>query len=496
MTTIPQLRPHKPLTAFAIAGSTMAQIAPAFSFYLGMAVITQGAGEGAPFTILLAAIAIFIVGSSVAAFAQRHPSNGSLVTFLGLTFGGVIGTATAVLFSVAYILLLASVMLAIGGWVSFSLQTFYGLSVPWLPLTIVLALLCWLLTVSGINRSTAVATASMIIEVAVLLVVAFLAFLHPPAPLSLTPLLPSALQNGLTGLGQAFPLAVFLFIGFENAAALAEESEHPRRNIPRAVMLSLVFMAALYLIVSYATVTGFGNSASRLAQSTIPFIDLAQRYLGPLAILAALAGFTSVAGTMLAGTNNLSRVIFNSARERLFPYALAQVSDRFGTPILALTLPFALALVLALAVGLAGSDWLSAFGYLSTLGTIPLILIYGAVNVAVIFNNGLGLSPLRRYVLPLLGTASIAVPLWALVQPGQQPPYSFFPWIILALLIAALLYSWWRVRSDPALPGRIGAFGPEGLAEAEAVAISSPAASVAPEEESDITALHRPESQA
>lgn len=495
MTTVPQLRPRKPLTAFAIAGSTMAQIAPAFSFYLGMAVITQGVGIGAPFTILLAAIAMFIVGLSVAAFAQRHPSNGSLVTFLGITFGGVLGTTTAVLFSAAYILLLASVMLAIGGWVSFSLQTFYNLSVPWVPLTIVLAFLCWLLTLSGVNRSTAVATASMLIEVAVLLVVSLLSLLRPPAPPSLTPLLPSALENGLSGLGQAFPLAIFLFIGFENSVALAEESEHPQRNIPRAVMLSLALMAVLYLFVSYATVTGFGNSASHLAQSTIPFIDLAQRYLGPLAILAALAGFTSIAGTMLAGTNNLSRVIFNSARERLFPYALAQVSERFGTPTLALTLPFALALVLALVVGLASSDWLTAFGYLSTLGTIPLIFIYGAVNVALIFNPGLTLSPLRRYLLPLLGIASIVVPLWALLQPGQQPPYNFFPWITLALLIVALLYSWWRVRSDPALPERIGAFGPEHLTAADATQPGRSAESTVPEGKFDAAAIDSPESQ-
>lgn len=174
----------------------MAQIAPAFSFYLGMAVIAQGAGLGAPFTILLAAIAMFIVGLSVAAFAQRHPSNGSLVTFLGLTFGGVIGTTTAVLFSSAYILLLASVMLAIGGWVSFSLQTFYSLSISWIPLTIALAAICWLLTLSGINRSTAVATASMLIEVAILLAVSLLAFLNPPAPLRSAPCFPRPSRTG------------------------------------------------------------------------------------------------------------------------------------------------------------------------------------------------------------------------------------------------------------------------------------------------------------
>jgi amino acid transporter len=46
------------------------------------------------------------------------------------------------------------------------------------------------------------------------------------------------LTGGLAGLSAGFPLALFMFIGWENGPALAEESRDPRRTIPRALYLS------------------------------------------------------------------------------------------------------------------------------------------------------------------------------------------------------------------------------------------------------------------
>lgn len=379
------------------------------------------------------------------------------MTFLGITFGGVIGTASAVVFAVAYVLLLASVALVVGGWVSLSLQLFYGLTVPWIPLTIIFVLIAWLLTISGIDRSTRVATAAMIVEVGLLLLVALLVLLHPPSALSLRPFSPAEITGGLSGLGQAFPLAVFLFIGFENSIALAEEAQAPKRNIPRAVLSSIGLMGVLYLLVSYATIEGFSSNITSLAQSQIPFITLAQKYLGGFAVLAALAGFMSAAGTLLAGANNLSRVLFDSARSGLFPRSLAFVSRRFGTPVVALTIPTALGLILALIVAQISGGWINGFGYLSTLGSIPLIILYAATNLAAIFYRWPALSVLQRYVLPVIGIVTLAVPFWALVQPGQAAPYSWFPWITLALVVVSLIYAFWKVRVDPQLPARIGA---------------------------------------
>ena len=73
----------------------------------------------------------------------------------------------------------------------------------------------------------------------------------------------------------AFPLGIYLFIGWENSAALAEETDNPRRNVPRAVFLSIALMAVTYLLLAYATVTGFDYNDTALANAEIPFISVA-----------------------------------------------------------------------------------------------------------------------------------------------------------------------------------------------------------------------------
>jgi len=72
-------------------------------------------------------------------------------------------------------------------------------------------------------------------EMLVLIIVSIAALVKNGGHLSLVPFEPSHLTNGFSGLAAGFPLAVYLFIGWENSAALAEETGAPRRDVPRAV---------------------------------------------------------------------------------------------------------------------------------------------------------------------------------------------------------------------------------------------------------------------
>ena len=51
---------------------------------------------------------------------------------------------------------------------------------------------------------------------------------------------------------------VLIFVGFETAANLAEETAEPKSSIPRAVLLSVVVVSVFYLIAAYMEVAGFG----------------------------------------------------------------------------------------------------------------------------------------------------------------------------------------------------------------------------------------------
>ncbi len=84
------------------------------------------------------------------------------------------------------------------------------------------------------------------------------------------PFEPSHITNGFSGLAAGFPLAIYLFIGWENSAALAEETGNPRRNVPRAVFLSIAMMAVGYVLFAYATVTGFHYNGDRARRRADP----------------------------------------------------------------------------------------------------------------------------------------------------------------------------------------------------------------------------------
>lgn len=117
-----------------------------------------------------------------------------------------------------------------------------------------------------------------------------------------------------------------------------------------------------------------------------------------------------------------------------------------GTPIGTLTLLFILGMLAAILIGLLSKGWVTAFGYLSTIGTIPLLLIYSLLNLAVIFYKKEKWPFHKKYLFPSLGLLSILIPIWAMVQPGQPEPVSYFPWIVLALCVVSFIYSWFTVK--------------------------------------------------
>lgn len=451
-----QLNPKKKLTLLDAISSTLAQIAPAAGIYYGFPVIFAASGIGSPLTLLVASIAVMLVGLSLTNFSKNHPSSGSLIKYISMTFGDVVGMAASLVFLVGTIFLAGSAFIELGGWTSDSLAL-YGIHIHWIYPTIGLGLIIWVLTVLGIHRSTKIAALALFIEVGVLVVVSALVLLYPPAPLSLKPFAASSIEGGISGLSLAFPLAVYLFIGFENSVALAEETENPKKNTARAVLVSISIMSIFYIFINYSIITGFSDQAESLFKSSNPFIDLANQYLGRFSVLATIAGFTSIFGMTIACLNGFSRIPFHTAREGLFNKKLAKVS-RWGTPIGTLTLLSGAGLFVAVLFGFLGESWVVGFGYLGTIGTIPLLLIYCLLNLAVIFYKQEKWPFHKKFLFPILGLISILVPLWAMIQPGQPAPVSYFPWLILVVCIASYLVSWVKYKKKSASATTTGVY--------------------------------------
>jgi amino acid transporter len=453
-----------------ISASTMANIGPAYSFYFGAGFLFLTAGVAAPLTIIVAGIAIALLGNTLSQFSRAHPSTGGFISYVGKTFGGTSAVTTALLCGAGYIIAISSVLAICGGYLSIMLQYYFGWNVPWGYFSVILTMGAIAMMVRGVAVSTKLAGLFFGFEMLVLIVVSIAAIVKNGGHLSAVPFEPSHITNGFSGLAAGFPLAVYLFIGWENSAALAEETSEPRRNVPRAVYLSVALMSVGYVLYAYATATGFRYSATALGAAAIPFINVSHDVAAWLSVFAYIAGMTSTLGVLISAVNSQARLIFNAGREGLLPRWLGKVHPQRRTPVNAIYAFVTIAgviiavwAVLHLIGGAKQSGQMNALNFFvdsSTMGTILVLVVYFLSNLALPFYyrryRPREFNAIKHAVLPVLGMVAVGVPMYYLVKPGQPAPLDWFPYAALGVIVVAVGYAIWLSRRDPGLGDRVG----------------------------------------
>jgi amino acid transporter len=453
-----------------ISASTMANIGPAYSFYFGFGLIVITAGVAAPLTIIAAGIAVALLGNTLSQFSRAQPSTGGFITFVGKTFGGTSAVTTALLCGAGYIIAISSVLAVSGGFLALTLQYYFGWNVPWILLSVLLTGGSVVMMLRGVGVSTKLAGFFFGFEMLVLVVVSVVLLIKNAGHLSFAPFEPKHITNGFSGLAAGFPLAVYLFIGWENSAALAEETGNPRRNVPRAVFLSVALMAVSYVLFAYATVTGFGYNAAKLTAPSdlIPFITVAHGALAAFAFFAYLAGLTSTLGVLISAVNSQARLVFNAGREGLLPRWIGRVQPSRQVPRNAIFAFVGIASLIIVVWGLGhliggNGGSMSPFIYFNesgTMGTILILVVYFLANLALPFYyrkyRPQEFNVLKHLILPVLGMVAIAIPVYYLSKPGQPAPYSWFPYAALAIIVVAVIYAFVLTRRDPAIGDRVG----------------------------------------
>jgi basic amino acid/polyamine antiporter, APA family len=216
-------------------------------------------------------------------------------------------------------------------------------------------------------------------------------------PAELTPFFrPVEGETPLTSLLHAAALMFVAFTGYGRVATLGEEVVEPRRTIPRAIVLTLIISAALYMAVSTVAVASVGADA--LASATdgrAAPLEQVSRSFGVPAVppLVAFGAVTAMLGVLLNLVLGLSRVVLAMARRGDLPAAFARITTG-GTPGPAVLLMGAAVAILTL-VGSVRVAWsFSAF---------TVLIYYAVTNLA-----ALRLPPDERLYPKWLGYAGLA----------------------------------------------------------------------------------------
>ncbi|MGD0456083.1 MAG: APC family permease [Solirubrobacteraceae bacterium] len=444
-----------------VTASTVANIGPGIDFYFAFGVIAVTAGVAAPLTILAAGVAVVLLAFTVAEFTKAEPSAGSFITYVETSLGARAGVVTALLVAVGYSVAIAGVFTMSGGMVSLTLAHYTSWQLPWEPLTLVLTVGAIWLTARGVRLSTTAVGLAVLLQVAIMLLVCVIVLVDRRAHLSGVPFSWAHLSGGLGGLSAGFPLALYMFIGWENGPALAEEARDPRRTIPRALYISIAIGTALFVFFAYATVTGFDYNVSSIGRSSVPFLTVADQHLGGAAVLAWVAGIVSVLATLVSGANSQARMLFDGGRSGLLPARLGHARPPVDAPVNALLVMAGVGLGIIgvwWAAHLIGADTGSTnpvglYAECSTMGTIVILFVYFLTTLALpVFmwrRHRRSFSALRHVVVPILGAVTLIVPFVELCKPGQPAPYSEFPYIALAIVAAAAVIAGIVVRRHP-----------------------------------------------
>jgi APA family basic amino acid/polyamine antiporter len=305
-------------------------------------VIGEGASLAGPAVVLafvLAAVACVFSALSYAELASSIPVSGSAYTYAYATLGEAVAWIIGWDLILEYGVSVAAVAVGWGGNFNAFLDSAFGVQLPTaistspedggvfnLPAVFIVLAITALLIV-GVRESARVNFVMVAVKLCVLVFFIVVAFANFKSE-NLTPFAP----HGTDGIVSAAAVIFFAFIGFDAISTGSEEARDPKRDLPIAIIGSLLICTVFYVLVALGA-TGIA-STDVLAGSDAPLAAALKEGAGMNAAAAILAfgavvAITSVILVILYGQ---SRIFFAMCRDGLLPRGLARVHPRFGTP--------------------------------------------------------------------------------------------------------------------------------------------------------------------
>jgi amino acid transporter len=194
----------------------------------------------------------------------------------------------------------------------------------------------------------------------------------------------------LPGVMGAMIFAFFAFLGFDDLVNMAEEASNPAKQMPRAVLASLLITSLLYALVTWAAVRAV--PIADLASSERPLSLVWSAATGQGAVFLSAIAVAAALNGVLAQVVMSSRVLFGLGRRSPALKVFHRAHTRFGTPARATLIMGALVIGAALALPVA---------VLAEYTTLALLVVFVVVNAALIGLKRLEATPDGMFSVPV-----------------------------------------------------------------------------------------------
>jgi amino acid transporter len=414
----------------ALFAQSVALISPTMTAVLIIPLAFASAGEGTWLAYAFGTVMLLFVVFCLNQFAKRSAFSGSMYAYTAKGLGPSAGVFSG------WTLIWAYYFIAVAGMCGFavfcgqllSALGYHG-SVHPIVFFAISAVACWVIAYKDIRVSSVLTLVFEGASVACITALAFVILLKHGFSVDTKQLSLSGVN--VRGMGLAVVACIFSLVGFESATTLGSEAKNPRRNVPRAVIASLLITGLFMVFMAYVEVGGTSDYGT--AWSSAPLNFLAQVYgVSWFRIPVSIGAMVSFFSLSLSCLNAGSRIIYPMARHGIFSGHLGRAHATNRTPHVAVTVYIAMIFTLP-AFLMIFTNPLTAFGDAGTLAAFGFLVAYYLITVAApMYLKKLGELRPRNVVLACIAVLCLLVPTIGSFYPQPPYPVNLFPYIFMA----------------------------------------------------------------
>ena len=436
-----------------VLAESIGVISPTMTAVLIIPIAFGYAGQGTWLTYAFGTVMLMFVALNLNQFARRSASAGSMYAYTARGLGPTTGVLSG------WTLIWCYLFIGIAGLTGFAIfaQQFLtsvgvGAVVPPVLLYAISAAVCWYVAYRDIHVSSALTLVLEALSVSCIAVLAFIVLFKHGFTVDTAQLKLQGLD--FHGLSLGIVISIFSLVGFESATALGGEARDPLRNVPRAVIWSLVFAGIWFIFMSYVEIGGTHNYGT--SWQNAPLIYLSKLYGVPaFRIPISLGAMVSFFGLTLTCLNAGSRIIYRMAGHDVLPRPLSWAHHHNRTPHVSITAYISLILIVPVLLEIFTNPN-TIFGDAGTLAAFGFLTAYFLISIAApayLYKRG----ELRgsHIAIAVAAFLCLLVPTIGSFYPVPAWPVYIFPYIFLTYMALGGLWLYIAHKRRPGVLGDI-----------------------------------------